>query len=160
MAQKLLVRGRQADGKVLLERLLRSSVGVPNKPWARRQTARAMGPNHPEDGRTFSKCRCCVYTQYREYERSMVLCNSGQSIKRLLLTVSQLLLQSTRKCLSCTYFDGTELHDHDVGEALAKHTERRTDVAIEPSIAAASVCRMVATGTETTTAVDRMDACS
>ncbi|CAB1100536.1 unnamed protein product [Ectocarpus sp. CCAP 1310/34] len=52
--------------------------------------------------------------QYNEYERSMGLCNSGQSIKRPLLTSSQLLGQSIRKCLSRTYCDGTELEETDL----------------------------------------------
>ena len=116
------------------------------------------GPKPPEYGRTFSRASSLrFYTQYTEYERSMGLCNSGQSIRRPLLTVSQLLRQSIRKCLSRTYFDGTELDEADLREALAKHAECWTDDTLEPSIAPAAVSRMVVMGTETT-AVDRIDA--
>ncbi|CAB1115245.1 unnamed protein product [Ectocarpus sp. CCAP 1310/34] len=87
----------------------------------------------------------------------MGLCNSGQSIKRPLLTVSQLLRQSIRKCLSRTYFDGTELEESDLREALTKHAECWTNDTIESAIAAAAVTRMVAIGAAAT-AVDHIDA--
>ena len=64
----------------------------------------------------------------------------------------------TRSCnLSRTYFDGTELQEDDLREALAKHAECWTDDSVDPSIAAAEVCHRVTMGSEAT-AVDRIDA--
>ncbi|CAB1096113.1 unnamed protein product [Ectocarpus sp. CCAP 1310/34] len=145
-------RGRLADSKVLLERSVRFiQGGFTDLVWGNR-----LKP--PEYGRTFSRASSLrFFTQYNEYERSMGLCNSGQSIKRPLLNECQLLRQSIHKCLSRTYFDGTELEETDLCEALAKHAECWTDDTIEPSIAAAAVTRMVAMGTKAT-AVDRIDA--
>ena len=73
-----------------------------------------------------------------------------------MLSVAQLLRQSIRSCLSRTYFDGTEIQEHNLREALAKHAECWTDDSIDPSIAAAEVCRRVTMGSEAT--VDRIDA--
>ena len=63
------------------------------------------------------------FTHYAEYERRMELSNNAQSISRPVLSVSQLLRKSIRSCLSRTYFDGTELQDDDLREALAKQAE-------------------------------------
>ena len=65
--------------------------------------------------------------------------------------------KSTRSCLSRTYFDRTELQDDDLRETLAKHAACWTGDSIDPSIAAAEVCRRVTMGSEAT-AVDRADA--
>ena len=62
-----------------------------------------------------------------------------------------------RSCLSRTCFDGTELKDDDLREALAEHAECWTGDSIDPSITAAEVCRRVTMGSEAT-AVDRTDA--
>ena len=80
-----------------------------------------------------------------------------QSISRPVLSVAQLLRQSIRSCLSRTYFGGTELQEDDLREALAKHAKCWTDDSVDPSIAAAEVCRRVTMGSEAT-AVDRIDA--
>ena len=65
--------------------------------------------------------------------------------------------KSTRSCLSRTYFDRTELQDDDLRETLAKHAACWTGDSIDPSIAAAEVCRRVTMGSEAT-AVDQTDA--
>ena len=91
----------------------------------------------PEYGRTFSQANSLkFYTSYQEYKRSTALCNSGQSITRPVLTVAQLLRKSIRSCLSRTYFDGSELEETDLLEALAKHAECWTDDVMDLSIAA------------------------
>ena len=51
----------------------------------------------------------------------------------------------------------TELQEDDLREALAKHAECWTDDSVDPTIAAAEVCRRVNMGSEDT-AVDRIDA--
>ena len=79
------------------------------------------------------------------------------SLSRAVLSVAQLLRQSIRLCLSRTYLYGTELQEDDLREALAKHAECWTDDSVDPSIAAAEVCRRVTMGSEAT-AVDRIDA--
>ena len=114
------------------------------------------GPGAPQYGRVFSQAASLrFYTQYAENERAMELSNNVQSISRPVLSVAQLLRQSIRSCLSRTYFDGTELQEDDSREALAKHAECWTDDSVDPSIAAAEVCRQVTMGSEPT-AVDRI----
>ena len=87
----------------------------------------------------------------------MELSNNAQSLSRPVLSLSQLLHRSIRSCLSRTYFDGTEVQDDDLRNALAKHAESWTGDSIDPSIAPAEVCRRVTMGSEAT-AVDRTDA--
>ena len=116
------------------------------------------GPGAPQYGRDFSQAASLrFYTQYTEYEQAMELSNNAQSISRPVLSVAQLLRQSIRSCLSRTFFGGTELQEDDLREALAKHAEYWTDDSIDPSGAAAEVCRRVTMGSEAT-AVDRIDA--
>ena len=80
------------------------------------------GPEAPQYGNVFA-ASLRFFAQYAEYERSMELNNNTQSISRPVLSVSQLLRKSIRSCLSRTYFDGTELQDDDLRDALAKHAE-------------------------------------
>ena len=87
----------------------------------------------------------------------MELSNSAQSISRPVLSDAQLLRQSIRSCLSRTYFDETEFQQGDLREAIAKHAECWTEDSIDPSFAAAEVCRRVTVGSEAT-GVDRIDA--
>lgn len=116
------------------------------------------GPKPPSYGRVFSQASSLrFYTQYQEYERSMQLCNSGQSIQRPVLKLTQLLPKSIRSCLSRTFFNGDELEDEDLWEALAKHAECWEGDAIDSSIAAAEVVRLSRMGKERT-ATDRVDA--
>ena len=116
------------------------------------------GPKVPVYGRRYSQQNSLkFYTKYAEYERSLELANSGQTFQRPLLQVAQLLPKSIRSCLSRVYFDGTELEENDLREALAKHAECWTGDTLDPSIAAADVSRLVAMGSEQT-AVDRFDA--
>ena len=82
------------------------------------------GPKAPEYGRVFSQASSLqFYTEYTEYKRSMALCNNAQSVSRPVLGISQLLHKSIRSCLSRTYFDGSDLAEEDLFEALAKHAE-------------------------------------
>ena len=78
----------------------------------------------------------------------MGLSNNAQSISRPVRSVSQLLHQSIRSCLSRTYFDGTDLLEADLREALAQHAECWTGGSVDPFIAAAEVCRRVTMGSE------------
>ena len=87
----------------------------------------------------------------------MELSNNAQSLSRPVLSLSQLLHRSIRSCLSRTYFDGTELQDDDLREALANHAECWTGGSIDPSIATGDMCRRVTIGSEAT-AVDLTDA--
>ena len=116
------------------------------------------GPEPPKYARVFSQASSLrFYTQYQEYKRSTEICNSGQSITRPLLSVTQLLPVSIRRCLSRTYFNGDELEADDLWEALAKHAECWEDDTVDHSIAAAEVARLVRMGNERT-ATDRVDA--
>ena len=100
------------------------------------------GPEAPQYGRVFSQAASLrFFTQYAEYERSMELSNKAQSISRPVLSVARLLRKSTRSCLSRTHFDGTELQEDDLREALAKHAECSTGDSIDQSIAVAEVYR-------------------
>ena len=117
-----------------------------------------QGPKAPTYGRVFSQASSLrFYTQYQEYERSMELCNSGQSIQRPVLQLEQLLPKSIRRCLSRTFFTGIDLEHEDLWEALAKHAECWEGDEIDPSIAAAEVTRLCRMGNEST-AADRVDA--
>ena len=117
-----------------------------------------QGPKAPTYGRTFSQASSLrFYTQYEEYKRSMELCNSGQSIQRPVLQLTQLLPKSIRSCLSRSFFNGDELEDDDLWEALAKHAECWEGDEIDPSIAAAEVSRLCRMGHEQT-ATDSVDA--
>ena len=86
-------------------------------------------------GRVFSQAASLrFHTQYPEYERATEHSNNAQCISRPVLSVAQLLRQSIRSCLPRIYFDGTELQEDDLREALTKHAECWTDDSIDPSI--------------------------
>jgi len=114
-----------------------------------------QGPKPPMYGRVFSPTSSLrFYSQFQEYERNMELCNSEQSIQRPVSKLAQLLPNSIRRCLSCKYFNGDELDDEDLWEALSKHAECWEDDAAAPSIAAAEVSKLCPMGNERT-ATDR-----
>ena len=99
------------------------------------------GPEAPQYGNNVFAASLRFFAQYAEYERSMELSNKAQSISRPVLSVARLLRKSTRSCLSRTHFDGTELQEDDLREALAKHAECSTGDSIDQSIAVAEVYR-------------------
>ena len=108
-------------------------------------------------GRKFSQANSLrFYKAYEEYKRSLELCNSGQSITRPLLQLTQLLRKSIRSCLSRTYFDGSDLEEDDLLEALAKHAECWEGDRMDPAVALAAVTRLVTMGSEPT-ALERVD---
>ena len=117
------------------------------------------GPDAPSMAEFSQAASLRFFTQCSEYERVFVLSNNAQSVSRpdLVLSLFQLLHKFIRSCLSRTYFDGTEVQDDDLRNALAKHAESWTGDSIDPSIAPAEVCRRVTMGSEAT-AVDRTDA--
>ena len=115
-------------------------------------------PEAPQYGRVFRRQRRCGFSRNtRNTSEVLEPSNNPQSISRPVLSVSQLLRKSIRSCLSQTCFDGTELQDDDLREALVKHAECWTGGSIDPSITAAEVYRRVTMGSEAT-AVGRTDA--
>ena len=48
---------------------------------------------------------CQFFKEYREYKRNVELSNSGQTVQRPLLTLSQLLPEHVRWCLADLYFE-------------------------------------------------------
>lgn len=76
-----------------------------------------------------------LYQGYEEYERSVHLRRSEQSVKLPLLSVSQFLRKNVCPCLSRIFFPGTgELSGADLREALAQHVESWTGDAKAPKI--------------------------
>jgi len=95
------------------------------------------GPCPPEYEVPFSvRSSCIFYKEYQEYERSIKLSNSEQSVERPLLTLQQLLPESVRMSLAVTLFKGTrgaELAEDDLKEGLAQHGECWTDADVIPA---------------------------
>lgn len=103
---------------------------------------------------------CKFFKAYREYERSIKLSNSGQTVQRPLLTLSQLLPESVRWCLADLVFEDNgddELAESDLQRGLAQHGECWTDSEIRPDTAVAEVESLLTMRSEPT-AVARIDA--
>ena len=120
------------------------------------------GIKPPVYERTFSvqsseKC----YKEYVEYERNVKLSNHGQTVQRLLLTLSQLLPASVRWCLADLFFEeqgDVELAESDLRRGLAhQHGECWTGAEVHPGTAVAEVERILVMRSEPT-AVTRIDA--
>lgn len=60
----------------------------------------------------------CFFVKYQEYKRNVHLSNRGQSLQRYCLTVFELFPRFVRSCVSRGYFDGFELREDDLKEAL------------------------------------------
>lgn len=100
------------------------------------------------------------FKEYREYERNVKLSNSGQTVQRPLLTLSQLLPEHVRWCLADLYFEDNgdeELAESDLRRGLAQHGECWTGSDIHPNQAVAEVERLLEMRSEPT-AVARIDA--
>lgn len=83
------------------------------------------GIAHPVYETPFSVASSCkMYKEYLEYERNVKLSNTGQTVQRPLLTLSQLLPVSVRWCLADLYFEDRgdeELAESDLQRGLAQH---------------------------------------
>ena len=115
-----------------------------------------MDPKLLSMAKRFLRQRRCGFSRNTR-NTSEVWNSATRSLSRPVLSVSQLLRKSIRSSLSRTYFDRTELPDDDLREAVAKHAECWTGDSIDPSIAAAELCRLLTMGSEAT-AVDPTDA--
>eukprot|EP00903_Cladosiphon_okamuranus_P012579 g11776.t1 len=116
------------------------------------------GPVYQKPFSVESSCR--FFKEYREYERNVKLSNSGKTVPRPLLTLSQLLPEHVRWCLADLYFEGKgdeELAESDLQRGLARHGECWTGSDIHPNQAVAEVERLLEMRSEPT-AVARIDA--
>lgn len=96
----------------------------------------------------------CVPKQARcAFTRSIEINSEGGNITDSEQSITR--PKSIRSCLSRSYFNGDELENDNILEALAQHAECWKDDEIDPSIAAAKVGRLVVMSTERT-AVDRV----
>ena len=119
------------------------------------------GTTAPVYQKPFSVASSCrFFKEYREYKRNVDLSNSGQTVQRPLLTLSQLLPEQVRWCLADLYFEDNgdeELVESDLQQGLAQHGECWTGSAIHPNQAVAEVERLLEMRSEPT-AVARIDA--
>ena len=78
---------------------------------------------------------CKFHREYEEYDRSIKLSNSGQTVQRPLLLMEQLQPKSVRKSLAFTLFRGArggELTENDLKEGIARHGECWTGAEADP----------------------------
>ena len=74
------------------------------------------------------------YHEYIEYRCGAVTkTNRGQSVKRYVLPLSEVIPKHVRACFSRNVFDGSELINGNVLEALAKYAECWKEEAIDPA---------------------------
>ena len=73
------------------------------------------------------------------------------------LFMSELLQKLIRACLSRTFFDGSDLEEKTLREALARHAQCWEEDEGDPSVAAAGVKKTLAPRSEVT-ALDRVEA--
>ena len=71
--------------------------------------------------------------------------------------MSELLQKHVRECLSRTFFDGSDLEEEQLREALARHFQCWEEDKVDPSVAAAGVKKALALWSEVT-ALDRREA--
>lgn len=101
-----------------------------------------------------------LFQEYREYTRAVEISNSGQTVKRPLLKLSQLVPENIRWCLADTYFEdneeGTELTESDLERGLAQHGECWTGSEVHAAEVVDTVKGLLAMRSEPT-AVARID---
>ena len=113
--------------------------------------------NPPEYERVFLELLprnfyACTQTTSRESNRA-----TRNTVKRHILSMSKLLQKHIRACLSRTLFDGYDLEQKKVGEALTQHAQYWEKDEVDPSVAAADVKKALALPSEVT-ALDRVEA--
>lgn len=103
---------------------------------------------------------CAFYKAYKEYERCVTTTNSGQTVQRPVLKLSQLLPENVRWCLADEYFEeqgGSELAESDLLRALAQHGECWASAAVDPAKIVSDMESRLAMRSEST-AMERIDA--
>ena len=70
--------------------------------------------------------------------------------------MSELLQKHIRACLSKTFFDGSDIQEEKLHEALARHAQYWEEDQVDPSVAAAVVKKALASRSEVT-ALDRAE---
>eukprot|EP00903_Cladosiphon_okamuranus_P006086 g5996.t1 len=103
---------------------------------------------------------CAFYKAYKEYERSVAITNSGQTVQRPVLKLSQLLPENVRWCLADEYFEeqgGSELAESDLLRVLAQHGECWESAEVDPAKVVSDMESHLAMGSEPT-AMERIDA--
>ena len=58
-----------------------------------------------------------------DYERGVKQSNKEQTVKRHVLSMSELLQKHIRAYLSRTFFDGSDLEEETLRKALAQHAQ-------------------------------------
>ena len=104
--------------------------------------------------RTTSKKFLRLYT---DYERGVKQSNKEKTVKRHIISMSDLPQKHIRACLSKTLFDGSDVKEEKLREALARQAQCREEGEVDRSVAAAGVKKALATRSEVT-ALDRVEA--
>ena len=94
---------------------------------------------------------------HTDYERGVIQRNKEQTVKRQILSFSELLRKHIRAYLTRTVFDGSNLDEEKLRVALARHAQCWEEVEVDPSVAAASVKQASAPRSKVT-ALDRVEA--
>ena len=114
--------------------------------------------NPPEYRRFFSRTasKKCLRL-YTDYERGVKQSKEKQTVKRHILSMSELLQKHIRTCLSRTFFDGSDVEEEKLREALAWHAQCWEEDGGDLSVAAAGVKKALAPRSELI-ALDRVKA--
>ena len=96
----------------------------------------SLGP--PQYGKGYSRdASKLMYHGYIEYRDAVTKTNRWQSVKRYVLTLSEVIPKHVRACLSRNVFEGSELSNDNLLEALAKHAECWKEEEIDAAVAVA-----------------------
>ena len=78
----------------------------------------------PEYGRVFSGTASKNFLSlYTNYERGVKQSNKEQTVKRHVLSMSELMQKQIRGCLSRTFFNGSDGEEKNLHGALARHAQ-------------------------------------
>ena len=113
----------------------------------------------PEYGRVFPELLphdfyACTQTTSGESNRAT---GNRQTVKRHILSMSELLQKHIRTCLSRTFFYGSDVEEEKLRETLARHAQRWEEDEVDRPAAAAGVKKALAPRSEVT-ALNRMEA--
>ena len=94
----------------------------------------------PEYGRVFARTASTKFLRlHTDYGRGFKQSNKEQTVKRHILSMSELLQKHIRVCLSITFFDGSGYEEEKLREALAWHAQCWDEDEVDRFVAAAAV---------------------
>ena len=111
-----------------------------------------------EYGRVFARTTSKKFLRlYTDYERGVKQSNKEQTVERHIISMSNSLQKHIRACMSRTFFDGSDVEEEKLREALARHAQCWEEGEVDRSVAVAGVKKALATRSEVTT-LDRVEA--